>query len=111
MKCPDIACGFETKDIIKFCPECGTRLVSTSVKTVVLCPGTTEDGSPCKTELNPSHKFCTNCGTKVDPQLFTEQEDKCKRCGTACHGTEAFCGECGLKRGQLLESAQEQNQG
>jgi hypothetical protein len=49
--CP--ACGAPLPDNVKFCPECGAKIVSKS-----LCRA-------CNAELKPGAKFCAECGTKV----------------------------------------------
>lgn len=47
-----------------------------------LCP-------KCKVEMEPGKKFCTKCGTSVEPQ-------KCK-CGAEIEAGAKFCGNCGAK--------------
>jgi hypothetical protein len=49
--CP--TCGAPLPPKVKFCPECGTKIVAKSY-----C-------SECGAELKPGAKFCAECGTKV----------------------------------------------
>lgn len=65
----------------KFCPECGTKMVSAAVDP---CPS-------CGAETNGA-KFCPECGTKIE----RAQPGVCPSCG-AQTGTAKFCPECGTK--------------
>ena len=49
MNCP--SCRFKNSATMKFCVECGTRLLK-------LCP-------QCEAEMLPAYKFCGECGTKL----------------------------------------------
>jgi curli biogenesis system outer membrane secretion channel CsgG len=44
----------------------------------------------CKVELEAGKKFCTKCGTSIEPP-------KCAKCGTALEAGAKFCGNCGEK--------------
>lgn len=55
MKCP--ACGFECPEGVKFCPECGTKIVVKKVDLYV-CPN-------CKGDVTKEDKRCPNCGKPV----------------------------------------------
>src|SRR4029453_377427 len=52
MQCP--SCGFENPEGLKFCEECGTRLVRA-------CPN-------CGQQVRPTAKFCGECGTALTGQ-------------------------------------------
>ncbi|MBT4267458.1 MAG: AAA family ATPase [Deltaproteobacteria bacterium] len=49
MKCPK--CGFENREGVKFCEECGTEMK-------IQCPD-------CGAKISPERKFCGECGTKL----------------------------------------------
>src|SRR5262249_54545684 len=49
MRCP--SCGFENPEKLKFCEECGTKLVRA-------CPS-------CGQQVRPTAKFCGECGTTL----------------------------------------------
>ena len=51
------SCGFENPEGMKFCEECGTKLVRA-------CPS-------CGYEVRPSAKFCGACGTPLIEQCST----------------------------------------
>src|SRR5215831_16524284 len=49
MHCP--SCGFENPEGLKFCEDCGTKLVRA-------CP-------TCGQQVRPTAKFCGECGTTL----------------------------------------------
>ena len=53
MRCA--SCGFENPDEMKFCEECGTKLVRA-------CPS-------CGQQVRPTAKFCGACGTTLTQPL------------------------------------------
>ncbi|XP_053391034.1 myb-like protein X, partial [Mercenaria mercenaria] len=93
MRCSRTGCGKEGDG--KFCDECGAKMVDERMDTVVICSGKLEDDSPCGAELEPSQKFCKNCGVKVDQSLFSSLQDTCPNCGKVLEQEAKFCMECG----------------
>jgi len=71
MRCPQ--CQSEIQEGIKFCSECGAKLLTP-------CP-------QCGTPVAPGTKFCPECGAKL---MAT-----CPQCGTAVAPGTKFCPECG----------------
>src|SRR5436190_21029471 len=57
MRCP--LCNHENAAHVKFCGECGTRLM-------VAC-------SCCRAANPPSQKFCGDCGARIDENAATVQ--------------------------------------
>ena len=94
MRCSNINCGKEGD--VKFCEECGAKMVEEKMNTVVVCSGKSEVGSTCGAELLPAQKFCWNCGTKVDQSLFRRLHLlTCPQCDTVFQQDRMFCTECG----------------
>jgi len=90
-KCPDPACGFEGDG--KCCSECGKRLIEKLETTAgVVCNGKTSDGQPCGKVLTAKHKFCSNCGYKVEVDVI-----ECQKCWTKISTNDNFCFACGGK--------------
>lgn len=77
--CPN--CNAEIKANLKFCPECGAKMV----KEVKRCPD-------CNAEVGAKAKFCPECGKKL-----TQEPKKCPKCGVEVKGNAKFCPECGEK--------------
>jgi len=61
----------------KFCPACGTAVVSQ-----LLCPA-------CSKPVAPGAKFCQECGKQLSSM--------CPVCGKPVDSNAKFCGECGAK--------------
>lgn len=72
-------CNKTFDDDVKFCPECGNKLLSKDV-----CP---ECGAP----VDASAKFCPSCGHKL------VREKVCPQCGAHLEGDAKFCSKCGAK--------------
>ncbi|MBE6884558.1 MAG: hypothetical protein E7487_08125 [Ruminococcaceae bacterium] len=53
--CPE--CGVEVSPTLKFCRNCGARLIPAEPIAFKTCPG-------CGLKLTADKKFCSNCGTK-----------------------------------------------
>jgi membrane protease subunit (stomatin/prohibitin family) len=77
MKCP--GCGATIQANLKFCSECGIKLVQNKVKCY-----------KCNTENNEDAKFCSNCAANL-------KEIKCPKCGKEYNQPTKFCNECGEK--------------
>jgi membrane protease subunit (stomatin/prohibitin family) len=77
MKCP--GCGATIQANLKFCNECGFKLVQNKVK----C-------HKCNTENNEDAKFCSNCAANL-------KAIKCPKCGKEYNQPTKFCNECGEK--------------
>lgn len=71
----------------KFCKKCGSELVDKEEQ-VLVC-------SKCGTPLEPSAKFCPECGTKVSLDKLV-----CSHCGMELKPGSKFCQECGTKVGE-----------
>lgn len=78
--CPK--CGAQVRKGAKFCPECGSKMIST-----VKCP-------KCGAEVRASAKFCPECGSKMDAG---PEKKTCPKCGATCKAGAKFCPECGEK--------------
>jgi hypothetical protein len=64
MQCPQ--CHYENDQAVKFCEECGTRLIQS-------CPS-------CGHEVRPTAKFCPECGMSLaGKQKAKGKEQKAKR--------------------------------
>ena len=72
-------CNKTFDDSVKFCPECGNKLLSKDV-----CP---ECGAP----VDANAKFCPSCGHKL------VREKVCPQCGAHLEGDAKFCSKCGAK--------------
>ena len=69
------SCGALYDRTVKFCPECGNAYKACPVcgadvpDNEIQCPDCKSELSSvcpaCKTKLNPSNKFCPNCGEKI----------------------------------------------
>jgi membrane protease subunit (stomatin/prohibitin family) len=77
MKCP--SCSATIQSNLKFCSECGFKLVQNKVKCY-----------KCNTENNEDAKFCNSCGANL-------KEIKCPKCGKEYNQPTKFCNECGEK--------------
>jgi len=57
--------------------------------------------SKCGSENQIDWKFCTKCGTKLEPAashaLRTSSENVCIQCGSEIHPEARFCGQCGAR--------------
>ena len=78
IKCPN--CGNELPDNVKFCLECGTKIVSLADHEMI-CPA-------CGKKTSKG-KFCMECG---QPLI-----NRCINCGTEIPQGGKFCPECGTK--------------
>lgn len=78
IKCPN--CGNELPDNVKFCMECGTKIVSLADHEMI-CPA-------CGKKTSKG-KFCMECG---QPLI-----NRCINCGTEIPQGGKFCPECGTK--------------
>ena len=56
----------------------------------VFCPN-----ESCKKELEPSAKFCTVCGTKIEKK---SKQAICQKCYNLIGEEENFCMNCGTKK-------------
>jgi len=77
MKCP--SCSATIQSNLKFCSECGFKLVHNKIKCL-----------KCNTENNEDAKFCNSCGANL-------KEIKCPKCGKEYNQPTKFCNECGEK--------------
>jgi len=72
VKCKN--CGCEVSRQHKFCSECGTKVLSDWFHSELLgnftCQGLIDDGTVCGQHLEPTVKFCANCGEKSNLALF-----------------------------------------
>lgn len=76
VKCPD--CGALNSSKMKFCGECGAKLITT-----MICPH-------CGATIPTNMKFCGECGKPL-------ASGKCPACGFENKPGMKFCGECGSK--------------
>lgn len=74
--CPN--CGVENKLGMKFCGNCGSKLVTT-----IICPN-------CGKEIPEGMKFCGECGRPLG-------KIQCSSCGFENQPGMKFCGNCGEK--------------
>lgn len=72
-------CHFANTGKVKFCGECGERLVENEI----VC-------SQCGESNSADRKFCKECGASL-------LEIKCKECGFSNETSVKFCGNCGAK--------------
>lgn len=72
-------CATSLPQGVKFCPECGEKVVNAGE---VVCPA-------CGKTVGKG-KFCPECGHKFEPNV-------CPKCGTELNGSAKFCPECGEK--------------
>jgi DNA-directed RNA polymerase subunit M/transcription elongation factor TFIIS len=95
MKCA--SCGFENRQGVKFCENCGATLVAEqeppqSTGRPRICPN-------CGAEVRPAVKFCENCGAPLaieqEPIRSTEWARFCPNCGAAIKPYVKVCQECG----------------
>ncbi len=85
---PDVECekcGTKVATNIKFCPDCGTKMV------IKVAP---EQCDKCKTVLIKGKKFCPDCGA---PVVLRELITNCDSCGAELIYGKKFCVECGTK--------------
>lgn len=102
MRCSNITCGVEGSG--KFCQQCGHEMVENpQTRTVVICTGKREDGSPCQSQLVPGQFFCMYCGIKVDQTLFSTDQEYCSRCKSLLLPGKRFCADCGQEESQPCE--------
>jgi len=98
VKCSN--CGFEYKNTMKFCPECGDKYNP--------CP-------KCGADLPAGAVTCTSCGyeapqpcphcgaalpgknTRFCPECGKSLIKTCPSCNSPITGTPKFCPECGTK--------------
>ena len=71
-------CGAALQDGVKFCPECGEKVMPADH---IVCPG-------CGKTVKRS-RFCSECGSPLAA--------KCKNCGHELEPGVKFCSECGTK--------------
>lgn len=76
IECPN--CGHKNSSKLKFCGECGSKLVKT-----IKCPH-------CGAKVSSNMKFCGECGKSL-------LSNKCPSCGHENEPGMKFCGECGCK--------------
>jgi membrane protease subunit (stomatin/prohibitin family) len=75
--CPK--CGSQNPAGVKFCGECGAKMVVSTVP----CP-------QCGEKVAEGAKFCPNCGTAMNAP-----KKKCANCGAEVALNVKFCPECG----------------
>lgn len=78
VRCPK--CGKAVDAAAKFCPDCGTKMASTSGS--VTCP-------KCGKVVPATAKFCPDCGAPM--------KAKCPKCGKDIPAGAKFCPDCGEK--------------
>ena len=72
-------CNKTFEDDVKFCPDCGSKLLSKDV-----CP-------KCGASISENEKFCPQCGHKLERQRI------CPKCGEPLDDKAVFCPKCGEK--------------
>jgi membrane protease subunit (stomatin/prohibitin family) len=72
-------CGAELPEGLKFCSECGAKIMKTGS---VPCP-------KCGAEIQEGSKFCNGCGYKM---IVT-----CPKCNAELKPGSKFCNQCGAK--------------
>lgn len=80
IQCPQ--CNKTNAEGVKFCCECGTRLIEPPM----LC-------AECGQEVSSDSKFCGHCGTPMSKVV------KCPSCHVENEKGTKFCKECGTKIG------------
>ena len=83
MRCSQ--CGTENTDEMKFCTNCGAKLVAPPIT----CP-------KCGAEVSPGVRFCGQCGQDVTQPIEEEATTTtCPECGAEISPEVKFCGQCG----------------
>ena len=95
VKCQN--CDTELDDGVKFCPNCGSKVVElledSNEDKVKTCPN-------CGKEVDDGVKFCANCGTKVDGSQDSSTvvipTKFCQGCGKKIDFNATTCPYCGF---------------
>lgn len=83
-KCPN--CGAKNDSNVKFCANCGTKLVNDKEEGVKICPN-------CQEKNIKDSEFCINCGTSLNGAKLTKI---CPKCLKKNSDDSEFCANCGL---------------
>jgi len=97
MKCPK--CGFENREGVKFCEECGQVLpVPTAAPVGKPQPRKSKGGRACPScghAAKPGVKFCEQCGAALTEEATVESSLTCTSCGHANPPGSRYCEQCG----------------
>lgn len=77
VKCPK--CNTDVQEGVKFCPNCGGKILSPGMTS---CP-------KCNAEMKIGSKFCPSCGEKL--------VNNCPKCNAELQAGAKFCPACGAK--------------